>query len=523
MSRARRADEILVRGAGPSGGSGPCGSGTVVGDRYVLTAAHVLWCRRRHERRFETLSVQVGGVGRELPVTDWWPKELPEADILLLQVDGDLPKKAMWNDGAVAKGEFSAFGYPEYEQGADHTDGHPEKGEVLREQDGLLHLRVPDAPESWGGMSGAGVFMGGTLVAIWSQADPRITAGSGPTRHRATPLHRVRDAEWFHRIRNSGLDEQRSKLLVQLKASLGEHPKVAERLDDVIEVLPESPGIPAELDPVERLVRLDLSDVAYVLAEACEDIVDEHGPHALDGGLWASVCDLLRSTHAVHGPADHITSQSAPGGRVGLPVTGPEGAEVIQAAGDGRRPELLPAGGVGFAGRFQVNRPLELDDDLPMRPDQEAIEQRLGQNVKRTLILDGNSGLLRDHLRHMLRMREVGANDEAAQKGLQDAINTKLLLDGRFKGRGARRHRKVRYILVPTQASKATANGAAAPDAQDELDEGFRRLVKAVESTYPHLRVVFLAHDAPAHARGQLLVSNLVRLHGLIHGSGATR
>ncbi|MEV0172918.1 trypsin-like peptidase domain-containing protein [Streptomyces sp. NPDC050803] len=182
----KRVAQVLVRP--PGGATGRRGSGYRVGDRWVLTAAHVVRDAGPHSTR----------VRFEADRADEWlaparvALALDKADVALLEITGEVPEGVHAASveppayGAVPDSDvvlpFTTVGYPRFKLRRDpaadvhYRDSCHASGMISvlsNRREGTLELAVgppesdPDPHRSpWEGMSGAAVWHNGTVIGL---------------------------------------------------------------------------------------------------------------------------------------------------------------------------------------------------------------------------------------------------------------------------------------------------------------------------------------------------------------------
>src|SRR5688572_20918346 len=163
------------------------GSGYRIGDRLVLTSAHLLPpevgsnCKVRFHRDAGARE----WTGKAAWIAPGWrhPDGPPKADVALVAIEEGAPAcgpaaVGRLPDAAdVLKLPFHMYGWPSWAQtqdasgavraGGRHIDGSIYLADTSGE--GLLVLEPDRSGSSWSGMSGAAVISGGTVVAVQRQ------------------------------------------------------------------------------------------------------------------------------------------------------------------------------------------------------------------------------------------------------------------------------------------------------------------------------------------------------------------
>ncbi|SNQ49491.1 conserved hypothetical protein [Frankia canadensis] len=180
------------------------GSGVLVSDRLVLTAAHVI--AEPGGRVLGPLEVRLSGSARWWPATVSWADLSDAMDVAVLRVgaEGDgweppalPPVRFSRLTGLAGQVDCEAQGFPRSlkdgeERVRDHATGpvNPGVDEQGRRYDVLIREFPAEPPprsgqsSPWSGMSGAGLFADGLLLGILTLR----TGGFGERRLRATPL-----------------------------------------------------------------------------------------------------------------------------------------------------------------------------------------------------------------------------------------------------------------------------------------------------------------------------------------------
>ena len=209
---------MLVRAELPDNAGASVGSGTLVGPKLVLTAAHVVFkddgspletvrtgppeAPRLHEARVIWPTFYMAGPG---------PGDHDAALLEILDADWEPPRLGPARLGRIAGRSHgvtcSATGFPRVLRDPDGTrDSDQVAGMIYpasRRVAGRYDIHVtsvipilptdPRAPSVWSGMSGAGVFAGGLLVGVVIIDEPEFPSN----RLSALPIRRIIDETGF--------------------------------------------------------------------------------------------------------------------------------------------------------------------------------------------------------------------------------------------------------------------------------------------------------------------------------------
>ncbi|WP_131771108.1 S1 family peptidase, partial [Candidatus Protofrankia californiensis] len=183
-----------------------CGSGVLVTDRLVLTAAHVV-------EDASYISVQLPGSQRWREATPVWSAPAP-VDVALVKIceSGWVPPALPpvrwgWLTGQAGGVPCETQGFPRSTGVCEHATGHVNPGvdEEARYYDMVIRefpAEPPraDEPSRWSGMSGAGLFAGGLLIGVVIRSLPNF----GERRLQATQVHVLATDPGFRKLVMAG-------------------------------------------------------------------------------------------------------------------------------------------------------------------------------------------------------------------------------------------------------------------------------------------------------------------------------
>jgi hypothetical protein len=278
------------------------GSGYRVGERWVLTAAHVVGDAREAAVRFEAHRVGEGAATARVAFTS------DKADVALLEITSRVREGAEPPTyGAVPETDavlpFTALGFPRFALNSFHASGMISV--LSHRREGTLELAVaPPEPDPepgrspWEGMSGAAVWHEGTLIGLVGAHH----LGDGPGR-----LSAVRVDRWYELLTGTEL-----ALLHQyagLPATPAELTGIAAPPDGTVSLADLPENLPLrELDGLVTALTLlpsvsDRNGLALIL-DSIDPVISAMSPRS--PALRPDVFGILRTCLRYRGTLDQL-------------------------------------------------------------------------------------------------------------------------------------------------------------------------------------------------------------------------